>query len=253
MANWTAEDGTIINYELMGSSANRSLLLLPGLLGSIQSQWRAFAKTLASDYRIILMDLRSHGRSTNQTTELRPDTMVQDIIGLLDHLQVEQIHVAGYSLGGYLGLILAQNQSRRVGSLIMHATKFYWTREAATKMRQQLNPDTMAEAVPVYANQLVQEHGGRHWRELVRQASELVSWLTENGLTENMAANIQTPVLVSVGDRDELVPLNEAHRLSRCLPNGGLLTLPGVRHPFQTILPVPLLPMMQHYPRMAGK
>jgi pimeloyl-ACP methyl ester carboxylesterase len=105
--------------------------------------------------------------------------------------------------------------------------------------------------VPTYADQLVQEHGGRHWRELVRQAADLVSWLAQNGLTENMAAHIQTPIIVSVGDRDEMVPLNEAHRLSRHLPNGGLLTLPGVRHPFQTISPIPLLPMMQHFPRIA--
>jgi hypothetical protein len=50
-----------------------------------------------------------------------------------------------------------------------------------------------------------------------------------------------------------MVPLNEAYRLSQALPNGELLTLPGVRHPFQTIRPIPLLPMIQHFPRMAGK
>jgi pimeloyl-ACP methyl ester carboxylesterase len=253
MTNWTAEDGSVINFEVMGSSDKRPLLLLPGLLGSIQSQWRTFAKNLATDYRVVLMDLRGHGLSTNKTAELRPDIMVQDILGLLDHLQIDHVHVAGYSLGGYLGLILAQNQPRRVGSLLIHATKFYWTEEASTKMRQQLDPDKMAEVVPTYADQLVQEHGGRHWRELVRQAADLVGWLSQYGLSESIVTNIRTPTLVSVGDRDELIPLNEAHRLSRLLPQGGLLTLPGVRHPFQTIPTIPLLPMMQHYPRMVGK
>jgi pimeloyl-ACP methyl ester carboxylesterase len=253
MPNWTAEDGTSINYRVMGSSKSPALLLLPGLLGSIQTQWSTFAKTLAKDYHVILMDLRGHGRSTNEAAVLRPDPMVGDILGLLDQLQVGQVHVAGYSLGGYLGLILAQNQPRRVGSLVMHATKFYWTEAAAVQMSQQLDPDKMAESVPGYADQLVQAHGGRQWRELVRQAAELVVWLAENGLTEKVATNIQTPILVSVGDRDELVPLNEAHRLSRALPNGLLLTLPGVRHPFQTIHTIPLLPMIQHFPHMAGR
>jgi pimeloyl-ACP methyl ester carboxylesterase len=250
MANWTAEDGTVINYRVMGSSNSPALLMLPGLLGSIQTQWRVFAQNLAGEYYVIMMDLRGHGRSTNETAELRPNPMVNDIIGLLDHLQINQVHVVGYSLGGYLGLILAQNQPRRLGSLIMHATKFYWTEAAAAKMRQQLDPDKMAEAVPVYADQLVQAHGGRHWRELVRQAADLVSWLPDNGLKERVLANIQTPVLVSVGDRDELVPLNEALRLSRALSKGELLTLPGVHHPFQTIRPIPLLPMIQHFPHM---
>ncbi len=253
MSTWTAEDGTVINYRVMGSKQQPALLLLPGLLGSIQTQWPSFAEVLAQDYYVLLMDLRGHGRSTNETAELRPDPMVQDILGLLDHLQIGQVHVAGYSLGGYLGLILAQNQPRRVGSLVMHATKFYWTKDTAVQMRQQLDPDKMAEKVPVYADQLVQAHGGRHWRDLVRQAADLVSWLVDNGLAEKMVANIQTRVLVSVGDRDELIPLNEAYRLSRALLNGELLTLPGVRHPFQTIRRIPLLPMMQHYPRMAGR
>jgi pimeloyl-ACP methyl ester carboxylesterase len=253
MSTWTAADGTIINYQVIGSNRRPALLLLPGLLGSIQTQWRAFTETLANEYYVILMDLRGHGRSTNETSELRPDPMVQDILGLLNHLQINQVHVAGYSLGGYLGLILAQNQPRRVGSLIMHATKFYWTEKAAALVRRQLDPDKIAESVPVYADQLVQAHGGRHWRELVRQAADLVSWLVENGLKEKIVTNIYTPVLVSVGDRDEMVPLNEAYRLSRALPNGELLTLPGVRHPFQTIRPMPLLPMIQHFPRMTGK
>ncbi len=58
---------------------------------------------------------------------------------------------------------------------------------------------------------------------------------------------MQTPTLISVGDRDELVPLNEAQRLSRTLPHGSLIVLPGVRHPFQTLHPIPLLPMMQEF------
>jgi pimeloyl-ACP methyl ester carboxylesterase len=248
MANWTADDGTVINYEVFGAGSSReTLLLLPGLLGAIASQWRAFIKPLSADFRLVLMDLRGHGRSENRAPNLQPERMMQDIAGLLDSLNIDRVHVSGYSLGGYLGMMLALSQPRRVTTLLMHATKFYWTRESALKMYEQLNPDNMAAHVPAYADQLVQEHGGRRWRELVRQAADLVGVLTERGITENMAAQTQCPVLVSLGDRDELVPLAEAQRLSRALPRGALLVLPGVRHPFHTIRPIPLLPMMQHF------
>jgi len=135
----------------------------------------------------------------------------------------------------------------------MHASKFYWTQEAAAKMRAQLDPDDLAAKVPTYADQLVQEHGGRQWRILVRQAGDLISHLVDHGLTEGMIKRVQTPILVSVGDRDELIPLNEAQRLSRMLPNGRLLVLPGVRHPYQTIPVVPLIPMMQEFHRSGRK
>jgi pimeloyl-ACP methyl ester carboxylesterase len=249
MTTWTAPDGSDINFEQYGGSDGYKphLLLLPGLLGAISSQWRPFLKPLSEQYRLTLVDLRGHGRSQNNAHTLNISQMVDDLTGLLDHLKIERLHIAGYSLGGYLGLLLALNQPRRVATLLMHATKFYWTAEAAAKMQQQLNPDVMAEKVPAYADQLVKDHGGRQWRALVRQAAELTAGLVEHGITERQLQNLRIPILVSVGDRDDLVLLPEAFRLSRALPHGDLLVLPNTRHPMQTVRLVPLLPMMQAF------
>lgn len=249
MAFWNADDGTTINFNVYGESAsgNETLFLLPGLLGSIGNQWRSFIGPLSRNFRVVVMDLRGHGRSENKAPALEPEIMASDILGLANHLQAETFHITGYSLGGYLGLMLALQQPRRVSTLLMHATKFYWTKEAVANMRLQLDPDTMSQKVPGYANQLAQEHGGSHWRVLVRQAADLVGYLSQKGVTEGMAAHTQCPCLVSVGDRDELVSLPEAQRLSRVLPKGELIVLPGVRHPFQSVREVPLLPMMQAF------
>jgi pimeloyl-ACP methyl ester carboxylesterase len=250
MSEWKANDGSLIHYEVHGDNNKPGLLLLPGLLGAISNQWRPFIKTLSADHFLVLMDLRGHGRSTNQANALNLETMLFDVSGLLDFLKLPIVHIAGYSLGGYLGLMLALKEPRRVATLLMHATKFYWTQEAAAKMHQQLDPDTMAQKVSSYAEQLAQEHGARQWRILVRQAADLVSFMVTDGLTERMAAHTHCPVLVSVGDRDELVPVNEALRLARLFNHGELIVLPGVRHPFQTIRAMPLLPMMQHFHRI---
>lgn len=249
MTTWTASDGSEINFEQYGGNdaSKPYLLLLPGLLGAISSQWRPFLKPLSESYRLLLVDLRGHGRSQNNAPTLNVNQMLDDLTGLLDYLNIERLHVAGYSLGGYLGLMLALNQPRRVATLLMHAAKFYWTSDAAEKMQQQLNPDVMAEKVPTYADQLVKDHGGRQWRTLVRQAAELTASLAEDGLSERQLKNAQCPVLVSVGDRDELVLLPEAFRLSRALPHGQLFVLPNTRHPLQTVHLIPLLPMMQSF------
>lgn len=249
MAEWAAEDGSLIHYEIRSSGDQQAaLLLLPGLLGSISSQWRDFASALSDSYRIILVDLRGHGRSENRAQGLALQQMVQDLSGLLDHLGLETVHIAGYSLGGYLGLMLHLQAPRRVLTLLMHATKFYWNEASVSGMRRQLDPDAMAQKVPAYADQLVREHGSR-WRQLVRQAGDLVAATANEGLTEGMARRAQIPVLVSVGDRDELVGLPEAARLAQVIPNGALLVLPGVRHPFSSIPEIPLLPMMRQFHR----
>lgn len=249
MSTWTAEDGTELYFESFGAQDKEKpvLLMLPGLLGAIRTQWRNFVQPLMADFRIILVDLRGHGRSANANSKLDPDQMVEDLFGLLDTLKIEQFHVVGYDFGGYLGLMMANNQAMRVQSLIIHGTKVYWTKDAVAKMNQQLDPDFMAEKAPTYADQLVQDHGARVWRTLVRQAAELVYGLAQNGLTERMMQNIQCPVLVSVGEKDELVRLVEAQRVSMLLPEGELIVLPGVRHPLQTLRFMPMLPMMRHF------
>lgn len=249
MSTWTADDGTEIYYEMYGSrdSEKPVLLLLPGLLGAVSTQWRSFLKPLAADYRLVLPDLRGHGRSGNAQSSLTTARMSSDIAGLLDYLNIESVHIAGYSLGGYLGLILALNQPRRVQTLLLHATKFYWTVDSVEKMRRQLDPDMLAEKVPAYADQLVQDHGARQWRLLVRHAADMVSDILANGLKERDVTRLQTPTLVSVGELDEMVPISEAVRLSRQLPKGELIVLPGVRHPFPTLPTIPLLPMMQTF------
>jgi pimeloyl-ACP methyl ester carboxylesterase len=252
MAHWKADDDSLIYFEVHGDGPNKeTMLLLPGLLGAVSSQWNNFIPLLTPHYRIVIPDLRGHGRSENRESKLMPERMVADLHGLLDHLQITAVHIAGYSLGGYLGLMLHLKDPRRVQTLVMHATKFYWTKEALAAMRQQLDPDAMAAKVPAYANQLAQEHGGSHWRVLVRQASDLVGYLSTSGVTETMAARAQCPILVSVGDRDEMVPLPEALRLSRVFPHGELLTLPGVRHPFSAIREMPFVPMLREFPRTA--
>ncbi|MCB9422709.1 MAG: alpha/beta fold hydrolase [Ardenticatenaceae bacterium] len=248
MTKWTASDGSEIEFSVYGTDAQpKTLLLLPGLLGSMSSQWHNFIRLLSPDFRIVMLDLRGHGRSQNNTPMLTLDQLLQDIKGLLDFLQIESFHIAGYDLGGYLGLMLALSQSRRVETLLMLATKFYWTQNAAAKMQSQLEPETMSTQAPAYADQLVQEHGARQWRVLVRQAGDIYVHLAENGLTDRMAAQAQCPVLVCVGDRDKLVSLDESHRLSKAIPKGELLVLPGVSHSFRTVRKIPLLPMMQYF------
>lgn len=248
MAYWKADDESQIYYEIHGQPAGGpSLLLLPGLLGSISIQWRKFVEPLAKDYRLLLVDLRGHGRSENQANGLLPDNMVQDLLGLLDHLNIESIHVAGYNLGGYLGLMLHLYEPRRVQTLLMHATKFYWMQPAADLMSEQLEPDLIGEKAPAYASQLAMQHGAARWRSLVRQAADLINYLSLGGLSNSGVANTQCPVLVSVGDSDELVTVREAQRLSRELPTGSLLVLPGVRHPIQSLNLVPMLQVMQTF------
>lgn len=248
MATWKADDDSLIYYELHGRADSRqTLLLLPGLLGAISNQWRPFVRPLSRRYRLIMVDLRGHGRSENKDLHLVPEQMVGDMIGLLSYLEIRALHVAGYDLGGYLGLMLLLYRPRLVSTLLMHATKFFWTEQVASDIGRQLNPDNIVDRAPAFASRLASAHGANRWRPLVRQAADLTSYLAQNPLGEATAGRAQAPVLISVGDRDELVPVQEAFRLSHAFEQGSLLVLPGVRHAIQSLDLVPLLPVMEEF------
>ena len=248
MAFWQADDGTLIYYDTYGDDkAGDTLLLLPGLLGSVNLHWQNFIRELQVDYHLVLVDWRGHGRSENKELDLLPKQLVHDLSGLLEHIGIGTVHIAGYDLGGYLGLMFALRHPNWVRTLLMQATKFYWNPAPVREVTRQLNPDLIIEKTPAYANRLAKEHGAARWRPLVRQAADLVAYLGEDGLTETMLTSVQCPVLVSVGDRDELVPVQEAYLLSRAFPDASLLVLPNVRHPFQSIKPSPFIPAMQGF------
>ncbi len=238
-----ANDGTLINYMEYGNRPGKdSILLLHGLLGSIDSQWKDFVDPLASKYRVVQVDLRGHGWSDNTDTTLNPVRVRRDIEGLLDYLDIGRLHVVGYDFGGYLGLMLHLNQADRVKSLVMHSTKFYWPEYTMKRMIKNLDPDLMSKKVPGYASQLVVEHGAGRWRSLVRQSADLVANISSNGITESMARLTSCPTLISVGDRDEMIPVEEALRLSCVFEQGALLVLPGISHSFHTSSTQALLP-----------
>lgn len=246
MPHWTADDGTSIYYEREGARDAPTLLLLPGLLGAIADQWHTFRPDLAPDFDLILADLRGHGRSGNAAGRLSLQSMVRDLEGLLDALEVDRYHLAGYSLGGYLGLMLA-GRDPRLATLLLHGTKVYWTPEAIAATRSQLDPDAIRAKVPAFAAQLEQAHGP-NWSALARQARDFVAGMAapkSGALAEGDLSAIRCPVVVSVGDRDELVPVAEALRLVAALPDGGLAVLPHTRHPFPTVRPALLLPIIR--------
>jgi pimeloyl-ACP methyl ester carboxylesterase len=253
MSKWMADDGTLINYEESGSRPGKdSVLLLHGLLGSIESQWSHFVDPLSSKYRVIQADLRGHGWSDNTDTTLNPVRVRRDMEGLLDYLNIDSIHVVGYDFGGYLGLMLHLSQADRVKSLAMHATKFYWPDYTTKRMMKNLDPDLMSRKVPGYASQLVLEHGAGRWRSLVRQSADLIAQISMNGVTENMARLTNCPTMISVGDRDEMIPVEEALRLSCVFEKGALLVLPGVSHSFHISSTQALLPPLLAFLSSSG-
>lgn len=112
-------DGTRIAYQVVGTGT--PLLMVHGTALS-HSIWRGFgyAKALQAQYRLILVDMRGHGRSDkpHDSDSYAMDLVVADLLEILDtESPFEPAHVLGYSFGGRAVLSLAIEHSDRVRSL----------------------------------------------------------------------------------------------------------------------------------------
>lgn len=100
-------------YEISGEGP--PLLLIPGML-SDSASWLPIIPLLTPHFTLIRVDNRATGRMQNCAPFTLTDC-VEDIVALLDHLDLTDVHVAGHSMGGYLTLMLAERAPKRFASI----------------------------------------------------------------------------------------------------------------------------------------
>lgn len=228
---------TELHIESAGTADRPPIILLHGILGSVQSELLPLLPLLSARFRVLALDFTMHGESRNVDESLTLERLSDNLCDAMDSSGLGSAHVFGYSLGGYVGLNVATHRPERIRSLMMHGTKFYWTPENAGLFAHDLDPSHISAKQPRWATRLAALHatqGENHWKALCAAAAAFVQTLP-GALTDENANAVRCPVQVSIGDRDELVSFEEAVSLYRALGNGSLCIYPATRHPITMI------------------
>jgi pimeloyl-ACP methyl ester carboxylesterase len=109
--------GTRIYWEEFGKADGPPVVVLPAGLCTLAVMGGQIQQLAAASYRVIAIDARGNGKSSNAAPVLTYEMMGDDVIGVLDALKIEQANVVGWSDGGNVGLDLAQRYSGRVRKL----------------------------------------------------------------------------------------------------------------------------------------
>ncbi len=107
-------------YEISGEGD--PFLLLHGFTGSGQN-WVAHLPAFAQQRHVITVDILGHGRSTSPSdpAAYRMENVASDLLCLLDELDLPEVHLLGYSMGGRLALYLAVFYPERWRSLVLES------------------------------------------------------------------------------------------------------------------------------------
>lgn len=102
--NWdfSSFDGVKLKIHEMGQG--RAVILLHGLFSNAETNWIKFghaAHLAEAGFRVIMPDLRAHGQSeAPHEAEAYPhDVLVKDAMALIDHLDLPEYDLGGFSLG----------------------------------------------------------------------------------------------------------------------------------------------------------
>ncbi|HKT54128.1 MAG TPA: alpha/beta hydrolase [Caulobacteraceae bacterium] len=243
-------DGVRLFVREGGERRGAPILFIHGYLFSADAYVRQFSGPLAETHRLVAMDLRGHGRSdkpADRAAYLDTQALADDIARVVAALQLDHVTIVGWSMGSRMALnygwhygfdriaglnlvsAVVRGPSRGPGvPLRPHLTELFSTdterRWEATRdfvrscaSGAELDPDLekafieTAMATPVDARSAIRE-----WPLLYKDA----------------LPKLQTPVLVTHGIGDDLVPEADSRELAALLPRGRLSLIGGGHLPF---------------------
>lgn len=105
-----------LNYEEYGKG--EVLLFLHGL-GSTKADWDAQVPFFSKKYRVVVVDLRGHGKTSIPSKDYGVRFMTEDIKQLLDVLKIEKTSVVGFSMGGAVAFQLAYDSPEKIKNLVI--------------------------------------------------------------------------------------------------------------------------------------
>lgn len=225
------------------------LLLLNGIAMTAAS-WQPVAVPLAERFNVIRCDLRGQLLSPGSPpTDVGEH--VDDVVELLDHLELDSVHVLATSFGGAVGALLAARQPERVRSLLLVASADGFTDVMATEVARWREATVRSLAGPdrgvlsdilepvVYSPAYVEAHREERAQRRLQIGALPTGWFeglvglldsAESFSLRNELAAIRCPTLIVAAELDGFIPLENCRALADAIPGADFNVIEGAGH-----------------------
>jgi pimeloyl-ACP methyl ester carboxylesterase len=223
--NFAEAEGARIHYETVGQG--EPLLLIHGFSGT-GGAWQPVRDALAAKFRLILVDMRGHGRSTNPGGTFTHRQSARDMFALLDALGIRSVKAMGISSGGMTLLHMATQQPDRIEAMALIGATIYFPEQARAVMRK-TDPDNIP---PAALERWRKQHvrGDEQIRQLRTNFRDFKDSYEDMNFTAPLLSTIKARTLIIHGDRDEFFPVNIPVEMYRSIPRSFLWILPNGGH-----------------------
>ena len=229
--------GRLAVFDL-GNPAAPPVVVLHGAAGCTHMETLTLARRLSGSYRVLALDFAGHGLSDAfEDLTFTPECFVDNVTTVLNHFELEQTDLFGFSLGGFIALSFAANHPNRVRKLAVHATNLFWDAGLEGRMLGRLDVETIKNERPELARYLSDMHGAEKWELLFERMKTYTRSLPDFEAQYGYAREITAPTLVSAVHDDDLFSIDSPVELHKLLTKSTLAIIPGRRHAIQNLGP----------------
>lgn len=217
-------NGIDMYYEIYGQGP--PLILLHGFTLTA-SMWKRYIDALVEHYRVIAVDLRGHGRSSNPTNQFTHRQAALDIYALLEHLKIDRFRAMGHSSGGMTLLHMATQQPGRVEAMVLIDATHYFPEQCRAAMSR-----ATLERAPWGGDweYVVQREGKERAHALIGQWIGMKDSYDDMNFTPPYLSTITARTLIVHGDRDGFFPIDIPVEMYRAIPHAYLWIIPNGGH-----------------------
>ena len=219
-----------LHFEIHGhdvSSGSPPLVLLHGFFGA-GSDWTPMLDGFGRGQRIVVPDLRGHGRSTNPSGTFTHRDAAGDVLALLDALAVDRFRAVGLSGGGNTLLHIATRVPARVDAMVLVSATTHFPPQARAIQRDfRLDQLGAAEQARMRERHV---RGDEQLAMLLAQARAFADSQDDLCFTPAALATITARTLIVHGDRDPFYPLDIAVDMYRAIVKSALWVVPEGGH-----------------------
>ncbi len=202
--------------------------------------WLKMSDELDKQIKIILPDLRGHGKSPEPPGKYSMRNMAGDILQMMDSLYLDNAYIAGHSMGGYIALALAAHYPERVKGLALVASHAFADTQEKKNSRL-LDIERVKQSSPA---DVLSEMPGKLSRkpEVAEYCKSLIYKTSRNGVMGVLAGmaerqdsidilnSMRNAKMLIAGTDDQLIPLDTSKEMASKIKGLQLIEIKNAGH-----------------------
>lgn len=223
-------NGVALHVQRLGESGSPVIMLHGLFVGSMASWYFTAAPALAQKHRVVLYDLRGHGKSERAESGYDVATMAEDLRAVAADFD-GPVSVVGHSYGAVIALTFALRHPERVRDLVLVDAPLPPSKLAELESFVRKSPEQMIAALPPeLAGPLAKP--GRQARKLAETLHFMAKHTSLIGdvrraedIPDEALATLACPTLCIYGTKSSCLPVGE--RIAKVAPSATLATIAG--------------------------